>query len=405
MNILYLCDEYPPGRHGGIGTAVQLLAREMVRQGHNVVVAGFYEWGYGQKNEFDDMGVKVYRFRRGLDTRLLANKEALRVRAAYKSMFLSGIFQKDISSSIKRYHIFLETLIKKHNVELVEMPDFNDYMLYCTRYTPFPKLSKPTIVKLHGSTTFIRKETGQKLPPQIWKMEHNLLQQATAVVSVSKYAAKKTAEYLEYDKDVPVLYNGINSEIAVKGVAKVPGKVIFTGTLVESKGIYKLMEAWNIINGKVPTAELYVLGKGQIDNVKSKLNEKARSSVVFKGHVSKEDVYKHLSEAGIAIFPSYVESFGIAVLEAMLCSDAVINTNRAAGVELIVNGETGYTIDPDDPGQIAERIVHLLQHPDEARTLGMNGYKLAKEKFDIKETTRQNILFYKSIIKTTYERH
>ncbi|HXS38065.1 MAG TPA: glycosyltransferase family 4 protein [Flavipsychrobacter sp.] len=404
MNILYLCDEYPPGRHGGIGTAVQLLAREMVQQGHKVIVAGFYEWGYGQKDEFEDMGVKVYRFRRGLDTRLLADKESLTVRAAYKVMFLSGIFQKDINRSIKKYRAFLEGLIKEHNIELVEMPDFNDYMLYCTKYTPFPKLSVPIVVKLHGSTTFIRKETGNKLPAQIWKMEHDLLQQATAVVSVSKYAAKKTAEYLDYNKKIPVLYNGINTGISVKGISKIPGRVIFTGTLVESKGIYKLMEAWNIINEKMPEAELYILGKGPIERVKSRLNERAKGSVIFKGHVSKEEVYRQLSEASIAVFPSYVESFGLAALEAILCSDAVINTNRAAGPELMADGVNGYIIDPDDTEQIAERVIHLLQHTDEAQTLGENGYRLAKEKFDIKVTTRETILFYKSIINgTTYE--
>jgi glycogen synthase len=47
MNILFICDEYPPGRHGGIGTVVQLTARALVSQGHNVVVAGFYDWAYG----------------------------------------------------------------------------------------------------------------------------------------------------------------------------------------------------------------------------------------------------------------------------------------------------------------------------------------------------------------------
>jgi len=66
VNILYLCDEYPPGRHGGIGTAVRLLARQVAAQGHNVVVAGFYDWGYGGEDEFIDGQVKVYRFRRGL---------------------------------------------------------------------------------------------------------------------------------------------------------------------------------------------------------------------------------------------------------------------------------------------------------------------------------------------------
>ena len=58
MNILLLCDEYPPGRHGGIGTAVQLLARALVREGHKVVVAGFYDWSYGGKDTEADQGVK-----------------------------------------------------------------------------------------------------------------------------------------------------------------------------------------------------------------------------------------------------------------------------------------------------------------------------------------------------------
>ena len=30
MNILYICDEYPPGKNGGIGTMVQVLGRELV---------------------------------------------------------------------------------------------------------------------------------------------------------------------------------------------------------------------------------------------------------------------------------------------------------------------------------------------------------------------------------------
>ena len=62
MNILYLCDEYPPGQHGGIGTSVRSMARELVKQGHRVVVAGLYSPGYGGADEFVDNGVKVYRF-------------------------------------------------------------------------------------------------------------------------------------------------------------------------------------------------------------------------------------------------------------------------------------------------------------------------------------------------------
>jgi glycogen synthase len=46
MNILYICDEYPPGPNGGIGSVVQNLARELVKQGHKVYVVGLYPIGY-----------------------------------------------------------------------------------------------------------------------------------------------------------------------------------------------------------------------------------------------------------------------------------------------------------------------------------------------------------------------
>ena len=61
MNILYLCDEYPPCTHGGIGAVVQNLAHELVLKGHNIYVCGFYPY-YRKASVFeDDFGVKVYR--------------------------------------------------------------------------------------------------------------------------------------------------------------------------------------------------------------------------------------------------------------------------------------------------------------------------------------------------------
>ena len=70
MNILYICDEYPPGKNGGIGTMVQVLGRELVKQGHNVHVAGLYGYRYGSSDYEEDKGVRVYRLRYGLNLRL-----------------------------------------------------------------------------------------------------------------------------------------------------------------------------------------------------------------------------------------------------------------------------------------------------------------------------------------------
>jgi glycogen(starch) synthase len=147
MNILYLCDEYPPGSHGGIGTAVQLLAREMVKMGNNVVVAGFYDWGYGGEDEFDDQGVKVYRFRRMLSSGFFANYRSIIVKITNRILKDTGILEWDIKKSLIKYKKFLDSVIARYHIEIVEAPDYNDYARFCKSYLPFPVLPAPLVVK------------------------------------------------------------------------------------------------------------------------------------------------------------------------------------------------------------------------------------------------------------------
>ena len=62
MNILYLCDEYPPCQHGGIGSVTQSLARELVSKGHKVSVCGFYPYYRTAAAYEEDFGVQAYRY-------------------------------------------------------------------------------------------------------------------------------------------------------------------------------------------------------------------------------------------------------------------------------------------------------------------------------------------------------
>ena len=59
MHLLYLCREYPPYPHGGIGVFVQLMARQLVQAGHKVSVVGLYKIAHFHQE--DDLGVEVYR--------------------------------------------------------------------------------------------------------------------------------------------------------------------------------------------------------------------------------------------------------------------------------------------------------------------------------------------------------
>ncbi len=398
MNILYLCDEYPPGRHGGIGTAVQLLAREMVKKGHNVVVAGVYHWGYGGEDSFVDEGVKVFRFRMKLASKQFANTGFI-TRATTRVLKEAGILQWDIRSTFKKYGHFLESLIKKFAIDIVEMPDYNDYMRFCKSYVPFPKLSVPVLVKLHGSHTYFLKEAGKPVPDYIYRMEHDLLQQVTAVASVSKYTAEKTAIYLNYPKPIKVLYNGIKN-IEAPVVQKVPFRAIFSGSLAEKKGIFQLAKAWNIVNEKVPQAQLWIYGKGAIEKTKSLLNENALKTVFFKGHVSVEELMEQLAVANVAVFPSFAEAFALAPMEAMACGTAVIYSTYTSGPELIEDGHDGLLIDPSKIDDIAAQIIYLFENKEKAEELALNGKRKISERYRISTIADNNLEHYKDVAET-----
>jgi len=398
MNILYLCDEYPPGRHGGIGTSVQLLARQMVKLGHKVVVAGLYGHGYGGDDEFVDKGVKVYRFRRGYDFDFLADEATLTSRITMRFLRDSGLLQRDIIKSLAVYQNKLEDIIKEHGIEIIEMPDYNDYIRFCKSFVPFPQLSVPVVVKMNGTITYFKNEANQSVPQHILKMEQAILNQAAAVSSASKYTADQSALYLSYNKHITVLYNGIDTNIPAANIIKKPKQVIFTGTLVEKKGIYQLAKAWNIVIKAIPDARLLVLGKGPQQKVTGYLNVDAQPSVIFKGHVATDELYSFLQESAISIFPSYAEAFALAPLEAMACGTAVINSNRTSGPELLEDEISGLLIDPDNTEQIASSIIYLLNNPDVCAGLARKGNKTVKERFEIGKIASENIEFYKGIL-------
>jgi len=398
MNILYLCDEYPPGRHGGIGTSVRLLARQMVKLGHNVVVAGLYGPGYGGKDEFDDKDVKVYRFRRGFDFKFLGDETSLASRVGIGLLMTSGFLEQDIKKSLAVYKIKLEEIISQHEIEIVEMPDYNDYIRFCSSNVLFPRLSAPVVIKMNGSITYFNAEAGKPTADHILKMEQTILNQAAAVAAVSKYTAVKSAECLSYDKDIEVLPNGIDTNIHAKSVAKNPMQVIFTGTLVAKKGVYQLAKAWNIVHRQIPDARLLVLGKGSQQKVIAFLGAEAVKSVIFKGHVSTGELYGYLQSSVVSVFPSYAEAFALAPLEAMACGTAVINSNRTSGPELVENESDGLLIDPDDVEQIAKAIIRLLSNVDFRETLAKNGNAKVKREFEIGKIAKDNVRFYQKVL-------
>jgi glycosyltransferase involved in cell wall biosynthesis len=86
--------------------------------------------------------------------------------------------------------------------------------------------------------------------------------------------------------------------------------------------------------------------------------------------------------ADIFVLPSIGETFGIASVEAMAAGLPVVTTRVGGATDIVVDGHTGYLIQPDDPAGLAQALESLIRDPARRQGMGERGRARAEERFD-----------------------
>jgi len=394
MNILFICDEYPPGRHGGIGTMTRALARGLVAEGHQVLVAGLYPPGYGEKDYEVDKGVKVWRRRMGLDIGWIGNDYSLKDVLLLKVLRGSGLMRLDVLRSARRFHAFILELIESHRIDIVEWPDYHEYFRDLPGSFVWPSLPVPLVIKFHGTESYIRRRLNENVDPRYFRLEKMHIERRTVLVAVSRDTAEGYRALYGLHGEIAVLYNSIELPDLLYSAGRVEQRIVFSGALSRLKGLYSLMKAWNMVHEECPDAMLQIFGKGKTGPFVDLLTQGARASVSFEGFVTRERLYSAFAVAAGAIFPSYTECFAIAPLEAMAVGCPVIYSGRSSGPELIRSGVNGLLVDPDDPAGMAGAMIRLLKDEALRASCSENGRRTVEDRFTIRRSVADHIRLY-----------
>ena len=154
----------------------------------------------------------------------------------------------------------------------------------------------------------------------------------------------------------------------------------FAGRLSTEKGVSRLLEAWKLIQGG--DRKLLIAGDGP---ERATLEQQASGlkGVVFTGFVEKARMHQIRQESLFSVVPSiWMEPFGMTVLEAWSHGRPVVAHKIGALPELIRDGVTGSLSDPDDPGDLAQKMDFLFSHPEQSETMGLAGRRLLESQFN-----------------------
>ncbi|MBA4149465.1 MAG: glycosyltransferase family 4 protein [Verrucomicrobia bacterium] len=387
MHICFICDEYPPAPHGGSGSSYRDLSEGLVAQGHQVTVVGVYknpQWHGGKGVDETINGVRV--------VRLPSSPSWLR----YKLQTLSDRLK--ISRWLKCEH-------QKNPFDIIEASDYGGWLRFGG------PAGVPTIVRIRGSNYFFDVELKRNGDPFEHKIEEAALARADFIGSVSRYASERTLDICKLShRSCTVIHNAVDMDLfsPSPGVSRERGLIVFVNSINPKKGIEQLIDAMNVVCAKFPEAKLAVIGQDTqkpvdgityVEKLKQRMKPEFLDRVIFTGRMDRyKGVLDYLRRAHICCYPSHMETFGIAAIEAMSIGKPTIFSETGPGPEVIEHGVSGLLCNPHDALDLADKIVAILSSDELAERLGTNARCRVETLFNKKHWVQRNVEFYERCI-------
>ncbi|WP_144864289.1 glycosyltransferase [Hyella patelloides] len=147
---------------------------------------------------------------------------------------------------------------------------------------------------------------------------------------------------------------------------------LFVGRLLPRKGLHLLLEACHLLKTQGYKFSLLVVGDGeQRTELETYCREHGLEDCVYwMGFVAYEKLSAYFERADVFVLPTFEDTWGVAVLEAMLFGKPVFCSQGAGTAELIVDGENGYVFEPMQTQQLAELMAKAIANPEQFSLMG-----------------------------------
>ena len=275
------------------------------------------------------------------------------------------------------YDVKIPGVLKKHKADIFVSCDG-----FCSLTTKVPQC-----LVLHD-LAYLRFPSFIKKPEVLFykKQTPKFLKIAKSVATVSEFSKKDIVLHFPAAlKNISIVYSAakeifrpVSEEIKIVTKNKyTEGKeyFLYAGAIHPRKNPLNLVKAFSVFKKKQQTnMKLVLAGRlaWKYDSFLEKMKSyKYREDVILTGYLDEDELVKVMGAAYALVYPSFLEGFGVPVLEAMQCNVPVITSSHSAMEEIA--GEAALFIDPDSHEDIAEKMMQVYKDEKLRNELIMKG--------------------------------
>jgi glycosyltransferase involved in cell wall biosynthesis len=415
MRILIVSDLYPPFV-GGAERQMHLLSKELVKRGHTVRVATVWHEHLAERE--NDSGIEIQRLK-SLSTRLpifFKNSDRRYHPPFPDPVTVAGLrrivneYQPDIVHATGWIGYSCAAGLLGKDIPLVV--SIREYGYSCAVRTMMRKgrlCDGPELAKcLDCAMDFYGKPKGIAATLGVFMGRSLLMRKLRGTHSLSSFVQEVTRRDLLHVQDAELPVSSMNDPLAVvipnilmngtspaqdkSFLSKLPKEpyILFVGAIQPHKGVLHLLDAYGKLRNAPP---LVMIGTTWHDTPK-----KFPPNVVVLGSAPHHDVMVAWENCLFGVAPStWPETFCSVVLEAMSKGKAVISTNVGGPADLIVHGETGFLIPPNDAEGLRAYMQELIDDPALRERLGRAGKERSK-RYHVENIVPQFEGFYRQVM-------
>ncbi|MHA1505725.1 MAG: glycosyltransferase [Candidatus Asgardarchaeia archaeon] len=309
------------------------------------------------------------------------------------------------------YALNLIRVIEKNKVDLIH--SHFAYQEGLVGLLAKKRCGKPLVVSVHGFDVLCEPSVryGMRLSRRYDAIVRLVLERADAIIAASTTMFNEVKSIVNDQDKVHLIFNGVDVE---KFNPRLDGSFVKKSLRIENKkvvftlrghkpvyGIEYLIRAIPIVVKERNDVVFVIGGDGPLrdfhENLSSKLG--IGDKVIFIGRIPHDETPYYISMSDVVVVPSIQEAFGLIVSEAMACGKPVVGSDVGGIKDQIIDGYNGFLVRPKSPDEIAEKILWLLENPDEAIKMGYRGREIVEKKFNASKRVDNILKLYRSLLK------